>query len=106
MAALCGYTKESETRSLLSSQPGFACMEVKFPRATPKWLVWKEIRKIYPSSACDAIRGLLLTKTGDGAVFDIDTENLKAFENTANGSFELKKCEVLPELDDSRTYNS
>lgn len=107
LAKASGYT-EIKSRSLLASLDNHVTvlLEAGRPIYTPSF-AYGVLRRFLPEDKVDSIKGLALTADGNGAVFDVATEDLDAFlagqENAANVSLEvLKALPRLQERDQSR----
>lgn len=107
LAKASGYT-EIKSRSLLASLDNHVTvlLEAGRPIYTPSF-AFGVLRRFLPEDKVDSIKGLALTADGNGAVFDVATEDLDAFlagqENAANVSLEvLKALPRLQERDQSR----
>ncbi|WKA07012.1 hypothetical protein VitviT2T_024883 [Vitis vinifera] len=107
LAKASGYT-EIKSRSLLASLDNHVTvlLEAGKPIYTPSF-AYGVLRRFLPEDKVDSIKGLALTADGNGAVFDVATEDLDAFlagqENAANVSLEvLKALPRLQERDQSR----
>ncbi len=107
LAKAAGYT-EIKSRSLLTSLENHVTvlLEAGKPIYTPSF-AYGVLRRFLPEEKVESIKGLTLTADGNGAVFDVATEDLDAFlagqENAANVSLEvLKALPRLQERDQSR----
>ncbi|KAJ9679149.1 hypothetical protein PVL29_021161 [Vitis rotundifolia] len=107
LAKASGYT-EIKSRSLLTSLENHVTvlLEAGKPIYTPSF-AYGVLRRFLPEDKVETIKGLALTADGNGAVFDVATEDLDAFlagqENAANVSLEvLKALPRLQERDQSR----
>ncbi|KAK4280467.1 hypothetical protein QN277_012091 [Acacia crassicarpa] len=100
LAKTVGYT-EIKKRSLLASMENHVTLllESDRPIYTPSF-AFGILRRFLPQEKVDSVKGLTLTADGNGAVFDVSTEDLDTFltgsENADNVSLEV--VEALPSL--------
>ncbi|KAI9076706.1 hypothetical protein K1719_041346 [Acacia pycnantha] len=100
LAKTVGYT-EIKKRSLLASMENHVTLllENDRPIYTPSF-AFGILRRFLPQEKVDSVKGLTLTADGNGAVFDVSTEDLDTFltgsENAANVNLEV--LEALPSL--------
>ncbi|XP_038686213.1 DEAD-box ATP-dependent RNA helicase 7-like isoform X1 [Tripterygium wilfordii] len=100
LAKAAGYT-DIKSRSLLTSMENHITLllEAGKPIYTPSF-AYGVLRRFLPEEKVESIKGLTLTADGNGAVFDVATEDLDTFltgqGNAANVSLEVLKA--LPRL--------
>ncbi|KAF5728236.1 DEAD-box ATP-dependent RNA helicase 7 [Tripterygium wilfordii] len=100
LAKAAGYT-DIKSRSLLTSMENHVSLllEAGKPIYTPSF-AYGVLRRFLPEEKVESIKGLTLTADGNGAVFDVATEDLDTFltgqGNAANVSLEVLKA--LPRL--------
>uniref|UniRef100_A0A7N0T1A6 DEAD-box ATP-dependent RNA helicase 7 n=1 Tax=Kalanchoe fedtschenkoi TaxID=63787 RepID=A0A7N0T1A6_KALFE len=108
LAKTAGYS-EIKSRSLLSSMENYVTvlLQAGRPIYTPSF-AFSILRRFLPEEKVESITGLALTADGNGAVFDVPTEDLDLFlagqENASNISLEI--LEVLPPLQERETRGS
>ncbi|KAK6936361.1 GUCT protein [Dillenia turbinata] len=100
LAKASGYS-EIKSRSLLTGMEKYVTvlLEVGRPIYSPGY-VFGALRRFLPEEKVNAVTGLSITADGNGAVFDVPTEDLDEYlagqENAANVSLEVVKA--LPPL--------
>ncbi|GLU20970.1 hypothetical protein SLE2022_371420 [Rubroshorea leprosula] len=107
LAKAAGYT-DIKSRSLLTSMEDHVSLllEVGKPIYTPSF-AYGVLRRFLPEEKVESVKGLTLTADGNGAVFDVEKEDLDMFlsgaENAGGVSLDvLKELPRLQERDQSR----
>ncbi|CAM8987616.1 unnamed protein product [Rhodiola kirilowii] len=100
LAKAAGYS-EVKSRSILSSLENHVTvlLEAGRPIYSPSY-AYSVLRRFLPEEKVESIKGFALTADGNGAVFDVPSEDLSLFlagqENAANVSLDVVK--TLPRL--------
>ncbi|PIN09721.1 ATP-dependent RNA helicase [Handroanthus impetiginosus] len=98
LAKAAGYT-EIKSRSLLSSMENYVSvlLECGRPVYTPSF-VYGVLRRFLPEEKVESIKGLALTADGNGAVFDVATEDLDSFLTGSKnaGGVKIEVVKSLP----------
>ncbi|XP_010275981.1 PREDICTED: DEAD-box ATP-dependent RNA helicase 7 [Nelumbo nucifera] len=100
LAKAAGYT-EIKSRSLLTSMENYATVLLETGQTfySPSF-AYSVLRRFLPEEKVETVKGLTLTADGNGAVFDVPSEDLDTFiagqESAANVSIEVVKA--LPRL--------
>ncbi|KAB2596587.1 DEAD-box ATP-dependent RNA helicase 7-like [Pyrus ussuriensis x Pyrus communis] len=103
-----GYT-EIKKRSLLSSMEDHVTvlLEAGKPIYSPSF-AFGVLRRFLPEEKVESVKGMALTADGNGAVFDVASEDLDLFlagqENAANVSITVLKS--LPDLQEKESRNT
>jgi len=108
LALISGYTKEFKQRSLLCSMEGFITYIIRVQNEFRSiGYIWNIIRKQFPESFVDGIKGMKAVQDRRGAVFDIPESAKKEMEDmiakwnedpNQKKFFTISKADVLPEL--------
>ncbi|KAI8540314.1 hypothetical protein RHMOL_Rhmol09G0253100 [Rhododendron molle] len=107
LAKTAGYT-EIKSRSLLASMENYVTLLLQAGRPIyTQSFAYGVLRRFLPEEKVEALVGLALTADGNGAVFDVPTEDLDSFlsgqENAAGVSLEVvKELPRLQQRDESR----
>ncbi|KAB2596588.1 DEAD-box ATP-dependent RNA helicase 7-like [Pyrus ussuriensis x Pyrus communis] len=108
LAKAAGYT-EIKKRSLLSSMEDHVTVliEAGKPIYSPSF-AFGVLRRFLPEEKVESVKGMALTADGNGAVFDVASEDLDLFlagqENAANVSITVLKS--LPDLQEKESRNT
>ncbi|KAL4188099.1 hypothetical protein AMTRI_Chr09g42400 [Amborella trichopoda] len=97
LAKIAGYT-EIKRRSLLTCQDNFTTVHLQTGRVmyTPSF-AFSVLRRFMPEEKLSAIKGLSLTADGQGAVFDVPSEDLDMFL-AGQENADMVSVEVLDKL--------
>ncbi|KAG5533729.1 hypothetical protein RHGRI_027796 [Rhododendron griersonianum] len=107
LAKTAGYT-EIKSRSLLTSMENYVTVLLQAGRPIyTQSFAYGVLRRFLPEEKVEALVGLALTADGNGAVFDVPTEDLDTFlsgqENAAGVSLDVvKELPRLQQRDESR----